>query len=165
VYATEDDEDALTFIRQNIDDVNLFQGEFSEANYPNDFFDYILVYHVIEHVLDPTAMVKELQRIIKPGGVLFIGTPNIGSMGYMLYRQINFLKGNIPGMEHTFLFTKRRLASLLQENGFRIQVQKAEAHTEAFTTIIKSKDSFNRKVSRIVQLIFKVNQRVVCVKC
>jgi len=48
--------------------------------YPYPFgdneFDEIYSKHVIEHVDDPTAFVKEIHRIIKPKGVCFLETPH-----------------------------------------------------------------------------------------
>lgn len=39
-------------------------------------FDAIFYHHVIEHVDDPAASLIELSRVLKPGGWLFVGTPN-----------------------------------------------------------------------------------------
>ncbi len=39
-------------------------------------FDGIYSYHVLEHITDPVKALRELRRILKPEGYLFIGTPN-----------------------------------------------------------------------------------------
>jgi ubiquinone/menaquinone biosynthesis C-methylase UbiE len=36
----------------------------------------IYSYHVLEHVADPSVVLGELNRVLKPGGALFIGFPN-----------------------------------------------------------------------------------------
>lgn len=168
VYATEYDGDAIDFVNNHISGVKTFQGDFISAAYPDNHFDYILIYHVLEHVTDPVLVAKELHRILKPGGILFIGTPNIGDIGYRLYRAFKFLQHKIPGivdgMEHTFVFSKSRLADFVKTNGFEITYHKAEAHTERLSTILQSKDGVAKKASRIIQLFFKVNQRLVCTK-
>jgi predicted SAM-dependent methyltransferase len=50
------------------------------GKYPYPFqansFDEIYCYHVLEHVDDMIATVKELYRIMKPGGVLFVRVPH-----------------------------------------------------------------------------------------
>ena len=43
-------------------------------------------------------------------------------------------------------------SSLLKENGFQIQLHKTEAHAEGFLIVIKSKDSIERKIGRIVTI-------------
>jgi SAM-dependent methyltransferase len=40
-----------------------------------DSFDYVLCTEVLEHTLQPFDAVKELKRILKPGGLLFISVP------------------------------------------------------------------------------------------
>ncbi len=39
-------------------------------------FDAVFYHHVIEHVNDPHESICEISRVLKPGGWLFIGTPN-----------------------------------------------------------------------------------------
>lgn len=42
---------------------------------PSKHFDFIVCTEVLEHTLQPFDAVKELQRIIKPGGLIFVSTP------------------------------------------------------------------------------------------
>lgn len=58
------------FVKQNIDDGLPFSDE---------SFDVITSYHVIEHVSDTDLFVKEIHRVLKPGGYAVIGTPNLAS--------------------------------------------------------------------------------------
>ena len=44
--------------------------------FPASHFDAIFYHHVIEHVDDPPTSLVELHRVLKPGGWLFVGTPN-----------------------------------------------------------------------------------------
>lgn len=44
--------------------------------YANGQFDAVFYHHVIEHVDDPPASLAELARVLKPGGWIFVGTPN-----------------------------------------------------------------------------------------
>lgn len=60
--------------------INFFLGSLFEANYPKDYFDCIYMDSVLEHVLDPIKYLVELNRIIKKGGVIYIGVPNEDSL-------------------------------------------------------------------------------------
>lgn len=44
--------------------------------FESNSFDAIFYHHVIEHVDDPVGSLKELDRVLKPGGWIFVGTPN-----------------------------------------------------------------------------------------
>jgi len=48
--------------------------------YPDESFDYIICLEVIEHMENPLALCRELKRVLRKGGRLFISTPNILSM-------------------------------------------------------------------------------------
>ncbi len=96
--------------------LNIFQGELSAANYPENFFDAITMIELIEHLSDPLSTLKETFRILKPGGVLVIQTANAGSFKAKLTR--NNWEYFQPG--HLFYFTPQTLTKMLEKNGFRI---------------------------------------------
>lgn len=43
---------------------------------PDNTFDYVVSFQVIEHIPDDKLFVQELQRVLKPGGLLLLTTPN-----------------------------------------------------------------------------------------
>ncbi len=48
--------------------------------YNNNYFDAILFTHVIEHLRSPFNLGREIQKVLKPGGVIYVETPNWTSM-------------------------------------------------------------------------------------
>lgn len=58
---------------------DVFPGLLQEAGFDADSFDIVTLFEVIEHLLDPIEVVTEIARILKPGGLLVIGTGNADS--------------------------------------------------------------------------------------
>lgn len=42
-----------------------------------DYFDYVISFQVVEHVKEDDWFIREIKRVLKPGGKLIIATPNI----------------------------------------------------------------------------------------
>jgi len=59
---------------QKVDVVNL---DHDALPYPDESFDLITFTEVIEHVENHRAVLRDIQRVLKPGGLLLITTPNI----------------------------------------------------------------------------------------
>lgn len=57
-YLSADLSSASTMVEMDITDIQL----------PNDQFDCIICYHVLEHIPDDKKAMKELYRVLKPGG-------------------------------------------------------------------------------------------------
>lgn len=57
--------------------------DFDTLPYPfkKNFADEIHMYHVLEHLSEPLAVLEELHRILKPGGKLYIRVPHFSSLG------------------------------------------------------------------------------------
>lgn len=51
-----------------------------ELPYPNEVFNAIISKHVVEHLQDPAAAIKEMGRTLLQDGVLILATPNLSSM-------------------------------------------------------------------------------------
>lgn len=64
----------------------IFNGTLFERQYESSYFDYIILWHVLEHVQDPVKLFKEIEMIIKPGGILLIDVPNIHEPLYLINR-------------------------------------------------------------------------------
>jgi 2-polyprenyl-3-methyl-5-hydroxy-6-metoxy-1,4-benzoquinol methylase len=80
-------------------------------------FDALTMFDVIEHVDDPTAALRQCRRYLAAGGVLFITTPDIGSLsGRLLGRAWYY----IDLEQHVSLFSMATLKRLLVSQGFEI---------------------------------------------
>lgn len=67
-------------------------GDIQAISHPEESFDTVISCETIEHVPDPRRAVAELARVMKPGGRLFLTTPNyLGMMG--LHRAYLRLRG------------------------------------------------------------------------
>jgi 2-polyprenyl-3-methyl-5-hydroxy-6-metoxy-1,4-benzoquinol methylase len=51
-------------------------GSILDIPFGRDTFDYVVSSEVIEHIPDPYAALRELHRVLKPGGTLVLSTPN-----------------------------------------------------------------------------------------
>ncbi|WP_214187384.1 class I SAM-dependent methyltransferase [Geobacter hydrogenophilus] len=67
-------------------------GDFDCSLYEQNFFDYVTLDQVIEHLSDPIAALSGVARILKPGGMVIISTPNAAGWGAKFFgrRWINW---------------------------------------------------------------------------
>lgn len=78
-------------------------------------FDAITMNHVIEHLHDPPAVLETCRRLLKPGGVLWIATPNLDSEGHLRFGR-DWVHLDPP--RHLVLFTTASLKAALVSAGF-----------------------------------------------
>jgi SAM-dependent methyltransferase len=78
-------------------------------------YDVITLSHVIEHVYDPPALLRAICRLLRPGGLLWLETPNLDSLGHIRFGR------DWRGLEpprHLTLFSVDSLRFALTEAGF-----------------------------------------------
>ncbi|GHU64500.1 hypothetical protein FACS189447_01440 [Spirochaetia bacterium] len=88
-----------------------------ENHFTERSFDVILASHLIEHLNDPGALVKEVRRILKPGGRFIVTTPNISGFQAKMFRG----QWRSAIFDHLYLFSVKTLSELLKRNGFNIE--------------------------------------------
>ncbi|MFY9244135.1 MAG: class I SAM-dependent methyltransferase, partial [Polaribacter sp.] len=95
-------------------DVDLIEA--GELQMGEGLYDVITLSHVLEHVHDPLELISDLFRLLKPGGVLWLETPNISCMGHRIFGR--FWYGLDPP-RHLLIFSSRALRAILAGAGFR----------------------------------------------
>jgi ubiquinone/menaquinone biosynthesis C-methylase UbiE len=66
-------------------------GDAAALAFAGETFDFIFSYHALEHIEKPVKALKEMQRVLKPGGGFWIGTPNRSRMvGYIGGKNTSF---------------------------------------------------------------------------
>jgi len=96
--------------------INIFNGTLEKAALEEESADQVTMQHVIEHLSDPIAYVKECHRILKKGGRLVIYTPNLYSLGHRIFRE-SWLHLDPP--RHLHLFSPMSLQSALEKSPFK----------------------------------------------
>jgi 2-polyprenyl-3-methyl-5-hydroxy-6-metoxy-1,4-benzoquinol methylase len=97
--------------RNNAKSLNDFQPLDISALYklPDNSFDAITMWHVLEHVYDLNDAIKEYKRILKVGGVLFVAVPNLESYDAEYYKEF-WAAYDVP--RHLYHFRKTDIESL-----------------------------------------------------
>jgi SAM-dependent methyltransferase len=60
--------------------INFINTDLLSSKFPDNFFDAIYLDSVLEHVINPLDYLLEIKRILKTGGILYIGVPNENSL-------------------------------------------------------------------------------------
>ena len=117
-------------------------GDIEEKwDYPNEYFDIVIASHIVEHVVNPDALLLEANRVLKKKGILIIATPNLGAwfnrvlllIGYQPFftevstvdktMGLGFTRKLTPlrsPLGHLRLFTLKALQDILLLHEFRI---------------------------------------------
>jgi 2-polyprenyl-3-methyl-5-hydroxy-6-metoxy-1,4-benzoquinol methylase len=113
---------ATSFIKKEFPEIqlvdNLLLNEREPPKELQEYFDIVTCYHVIEHIKNPNQFFKNLSMLVKPKGILIVGTPNIDSF------TANRFKGNfrlLGDNGHVCLFNPKNLGNLFKKNNFSIK--------------------------------------------
>ncbi|WP_299873360.1 bifunctional 2-polyprenyl-6-hydroxyphenol methylase/3-demethylubiquinol 3-O-methyltransferase UbiG [uncultured Cocleimonas sp.] len=115
-------------------------------------FDVITLSHIIEHVHQPIDILKACNRLLKPGGFLWLDTPNSEAEGHRVFG------ANWRGLEpprHLAIFSFESMNKTLKLSGFvNIEIQAYQPsckHTFKESNKISGYTKSNLKLSRMIK--------------
>jgi SAM-dependent methyltransferase len=94
---------------------DVFLGTLQEASYPDASFDVVTIVEVLEHLLDPASLLREVRRVLRSGGLLWVTTPHGGGLSARLLGPDWSV---VAPPEHIQLFSTEGLRRLLHRTGF-----------------------------------------------
>ncbi|MBI5871154.1 MAG: class I SAM-dependent methyltransferase [Actinobacteria bacterium] len=98
-------------------EIDAVQGQLEDAGYPDDSFDVVTLWGVLEHVQSPSQTIEEISRITGDGALLVIYTQNAAAPEARWLGEDWFIY-EVP--RHLYDFTEDSLAKLLAKSGFCI---------------------------------------------
>jgi SAM-dependent methyltransferase len=115
VTGTEFSDDACRFAREVLK-IPVRVGLLDELHFPDNSFDVVVMWHVLEHVSDPRPTLAEVSRILRPGGIFLVAVPDFGSPEARL-TQAGWFHLDIP--RHLSHHTRASLSRVLNGAGLR----------------------------------------------
>ena len=130
LYGFDASEYALDCALKNKFDKVFLNKDFSTEplRVEDNYFDFILVKDVLEHLICPEFLIKEIVRALKPNGLLLLHVPN----DFNLWKRIQFVFSNnidtygyFPGAKewnqpHIRFFTYKGIKELLLLHNFEV---------------------------------------------
>ncbi|HET9874432.1 MAG TPA: class I SAM-dependent methyltransferase [Mycobacterium sp.] len=112
VIALDYDDAAVAHVRAHYPRVQAVQGNLTELPLPSGAVDVVVNLQVIEHLWDQAQFIAECARVMRPGGLLMVSTPN----------RITFSPGRDTPINpfHTREFNSDELTQLLVDGGFTV---------------------------------------------
>lgn len=101
------------------------QADISDLPFQDRSFDYVMLIEIIEHLENPIEALKEVFRVLKPNGSLFLTTPNDHGKG--------FLYGKFKNITSRFGFRLKEFRNIYKESEEIEQKYKIKSHIKQFT--------------------------------
>lgn len=100
---------------RKVKNAKILTGEIFDCDLPENYFDVITLFEVLEHIANPIALLQKINSLLAPGGIIVIQTSNVNSF-----------KGKIQGKNfyyfepgHLIYYSVNTLRFLLKKTGFK----------------------------------------------
>jgi SAM-dependent methyltransferase len=127
VVAVDYDAATVAHVRSRYPSVDVMEGNLAALPLPDASVDVVVNFQVIEHLWDQPQFITECLRVLRPGGVLLMSTPN----------RITFTPGSDTPVNpfHTRELNASELTELLTDGGFEMRTMSGVFHGSGLTEL------------------------------
>ena len=131
-----------------------------KAGFEDNSADTVLMMHVIEHVPEPATTLKEIYRILKPGGILVLETPRYDTLAFKL---LGKRERSLSCDGHIYFFTSDTLAQIAKKVGFTIMKSDCVGRSLTLQRLfynfgVISKNPFLQRLLKQIATQFQLNK-------
>ncbi len=112
---------AISYGKKFYKGINLIHADAHKLPFGNKNFDLVLCTEVLDHVAEPLKVLKEIKRVLKPGGIVIV---ELDDSQNFIFRFIWYVWIHLPGSvwnhAHIHEFSIEKLESMIKRSGFRI---------------------------------------------
>ncbi len=94
--------------------LEIIQGDCEALDFPDQSFDVAIAAAVIEHVPDPDRMVREAKRVLRPGGIVVLTSPD------PFWEHVATMVGHLRRDQHHKVMNLRQLTELLRDEDLHV---------------------------------------------
>jgi len=150
VYGSEPNKWLCKWGKENYG-ITIWQGDIFSHRFEKNFFDVVTLWDVLEHVPDPSKNLEEINRILKPGGILVVNYPDISSwISKLMGKKWIFLLS-----VHLFYFNRKTIKKMLNKNGFKAIKIKPHFQTLSLGYLAFRTKSYSKLLYKIGMPIIK----------
>ena len=127
-YGIELSREACGYIREMYG-LPVYSQDLRDVRFPSAYFDVVTMWNVLDHLADPLGHLREVRRVIKADGVLFVRVPNFPfqcttyRIGRMIEECVHAEVARRISVFHLYCFTRDSLEKILNKAGFnRVKV-------------------------------------------
>lgn len=116
-------------------DLPIQQVQGTSLPFPNRSFDIVMSFDVFEHIPDSDAHLREVHRVLRPGGTYLLQTPN--KWTNVVFETIRWRSFTRFRQDHCSLHSLAELRARLARHGFQVQVYDVPVVNEFFRSKVR----------------------------
>ena len=100
------------------EELRVYTQPLEKCHFADEYFDVVILWHVLEHLDHPQATLAQISRLLKPGGLLYLEVPNLSSLQSCSTGKNWF---HLDVEHHLYHFSLNGLHQLLLSTGFNVE--------------------------------------------
>ena len=110
--------DTVDLVSRRFPRIRMIAGDAYSGELEPLGYDGITLWHVLEHLPEPSLVLHRLAGLLRPGGCLFVSLPGFDSLQARLFGRFWYGFDDVP--RHLHHFSRAALDQLLEKSGFRV---------------------------------------------
>jgi len=133
-------------------DLDVRHGTIETAGFPAESFDVVTMWDVVEHLSDPLAELRRIHRLLRPNGVLALGTMNVDA----LFPRLAGRRWPWYMQMHLVYFSRRTLHNMLAKAGFRVVEMSPHKRVVRLSYLVSRLEPYSRPAYRLLDRLVRL---------